>query len=291
MALRRLLACLALVVCCGATGCGSDDDAAEAPALDLPALRLHTCLSLEPEHDGPCTDEALATCPSDVTPNDCLATALDQLEAVESGQFGSSTVESDDPPTLLIVVIIGPLTVALLAGLAWRTSRRTSQADEAELASALPALEQAGFETLDPADVLSLPVAVRGKVVHLLRHPGPAPVWLIETSNRTLGVNELGVLRQALLQPQAPLPAGRMAPIPDAHHRYDGELVSDPMASGLEHALNAHFPHVGLQSDGSIVAVTVINPVRVVRGTRSPVTLDQLATIALQIAEALTPDE
>jgi hypothetical protein len=82
---RRSFSWLPLLALALATAVSCSSGGSDAPPpLNQTALAIHVCLRTEPDNTGPCTDDALTSCPSGMSREACLATALDELAAFDA---------------------------------------------------------------------------------------------------------------------------------------------------------------------------------------------------------------
>jgi hypothetical protein len=281
-----------VLVAASAIGCGRGGST-EPPELGTTALVLRVCLASEPEHDGPCTDEALENCPTDMSRSQCLATALSELTAYDR-------YSADPPATDTGLPIAGGLatvggTLALFALIEWRVVRQTRARNDDAFRTELPSLTSAGFVESDAAHLPPSIVTEVRAVRHVLVRDGDAALWLVESEPRGTSVGSLWPARTAIITTDREVPTGRLTP---RHERgestgpsYASTFGTGPNDDAFVAMLRTHldpcFPQVAVDAHGDHVMLRSVQAVKV-PGRKQPTPIG-LAGLAV-LAEAISVD-
>lgn len=293
----RWLASLALV---GLVIAGCTTDArSERPTIDMPARLLHVCFESEPTNEGPCTDQALQTCPSDQGRQECLNTALDQIAAVDA--FTPVPAEGGDggglPPFASTGIALA--TIGSLSFLGWGIGRRTRARNSAAFDEQLGVLRARGFSPTDrevPLPLAAHRVARRvRRVRRVLVRGGALPVWLFETEQPLGGANTLWPIRWALVETGVPLPTGAVMVSPtrrgdDAspESSFGASPDSDRLLAAVRRHLTLQEQVIGVEAtDGILLVHTMPTSKRIGKEVPTPVPMAWLADVATAIGQDL----
>jgi hypothetical protein len=284
---------LVLLFAVGSGACAEKEESSGVPELGVPALTLHVCLRSEPEHDGPCTEEALQNCPAEQGREACLRNALNEIAAIDSYVANPPRQAKQGlPPVAVAGILIATFGMFALIGrrVVGRTRERNKLAFEAEL----PGLVRAGFR--DAGDRRPPAIRTLGPVTRRLLHEEGQSVWVLESESTAMAINSAYPVRYAVAQLRVSLPAGFLTP--QRGRRAGDEVVyvrgfgDSPQDEKFVHlcrkAIDPLFPNVALEADGSTVVLrsdAAIKPVG--REAPTPPSLLELGEAALRLVRAI----
>jgi hypothetical protein len=287
---RRLFSWVLFFALALVTAVSCSSGASDAPPpLNQTALAIHVCLRTEPDNTGPCTDEALTTCPSGMSRDACLATALDELAAFDA-HAASPPEQNSGLPLPTILTIVGA-TLGVFAIVVWLVARKSAARNQRAFDDELPVLLTRGF--VDAQHSLPAGVTIRGTTRRALFRNGEAMVWLLESESMALAINSLPPTRFAVIQFDHPVPTGQLTQSRRGVSGSDGGVVSTFGASDgelaflqtLRRIVDPLFPKVTVEAGGTTVVLRSVQVAKSIGSSPVPISLVALGDAAITLAD------